>query len=427
MAWLQKKLTTVYVDRSGARVPKGAPGAIKKQIESEKWYGCWKDGKDKVMVPLATDKQASQAMLTDIIRHRERGEAGLVNPYKPHLYRAIEEHMVEYLAALREEGRTPFYMHEKERILKLIFGTVAIKKLGDLTADRLDRYLAQMTKGTGKVRGLPVAASTKMVHRTAAHAFANWLKRKGRLPNNPLENVVKPQGKAVRERRSLIPAELQRLLAAARERPLRDAMTNTGGRRPDGTPKTAVRVWAADVRPDVQDRYRLLGRERALLYKTAVLTGLRQGELAALRVAFLKLDRKPFPALELPGEFTKNGEDARVLLVPALAEELRQWIADTGKKTTDPVFTVSEKANKIFRRDLRAAGIPYRDDLGRYADFHALRHSANTMLGVAGIPPKLRQLFMRHSDIRLTTATYDDETLYEMQPVVKALEALDLQ
>jgi hypothetical protein len=155
---------------------------------------------------------------------------------------------------------------------------------------------------------------------------------------------------------------------------------------------------------------------QALLYKTAVLTGLRQGELAALRVAFLKLDRKPFPALELPGEFTKNGDDAKLLLVPALAEELRQWIADAGKKPTDKLFSVSDKANKIFRRDQRAAGIPYRDDLGRYADFHALRHSANTMLGTAGIPPKLRQLFMRHSDIRLTTATYDDDSLYEMEP-----------
>lgn len=427
MAWLQRKLTTVYVDGNGTRVPKGTLGATKQQIESEKWYGCWKDGGNKVMIPLATDKQASQAMLTDIIRHRERGEAGLVNPYKPHLERAVTEHMEEYLAALRLEGRTPFYMHEKERILKLIFRTAGIKKLGDLTADRLDRYLAGMTKGNGKVRGLPVAASTKMVHRTAANAFAVWLKRKGRLPNNPLENVVKPQGKPVRERRSLTPTELQKLLAATRERPLREASVNKGGRRPDGAPKTAVRVWAADLQPETQERYRLLGRERALLYKTAVLTGLRQAELAALRVAFLNLDRKPFPALDLPGEFTKNGEDAKLLLVPALAEELRQWVADTGKKATDTLFTVSGKANKIFRRDLRAAGIAYRDDLGRVADFHALRHSANTMLGVAGIPPKLRQLFMRHSDIRLTTATYDDDSLYEMEPAIKALEALDLK
>ena len=40
MAWLQRKLTTVYVDGNGTRVSKGMPGAIKQQIESEKWYGC---------------------------------------------------------------------------------------------------------------------------------------------------------------------------------------------------------------------------------------------------------------------------------------------------------------------------------------------------------------------------------------------------
>lgn len=80
--------------------PKGTPGAIKQQIESEKWYGCWKDGGNKVMVPLATDKQASQAMLTDIIRHRERGEAGLVNPYKPHLDRAVAASPCGYVGFL---------------------------------------------------------------------------------------------------------------------------------------------------------------------------------------------------------------------------------------------------------------------------------------------------------------------------------------
>jgi hypothetical protein len=106
-------ITTVYVDGNGVRVAKGTHGAVKQQIESEKWYGCWKEGGRKVMVPLATDKQASQAMLTDIIRHRERGEAGLVNPYKPHLDRAVAEHMEEYLAALRQEGRTAFYLHER--------------------------------------------------------------------------------------------------------------------------------------------------------------------------------------------------------------------------------------------------------------------------------------------------------------------------
>ena len=126
------------------------------------------------------------------------------------------------------------------------------------------------------------------------------------------------------------------------------------------------------------------------------------------------------------GSLRRNGEKAKVLLLPALAKELQQWIFDTNKQANDLLFTVSSKLNNIFRRDLKAAGIAYQDERGRFADFHSLRHAANTILGMAGIPPKLRQLFMRHSDIRLTTATYDDDSLYEMQPVIAALEALNL-
>ena len=426
MAWLQKKMTTVYVNTNGNRVAKGSLGAVKHQIESLRWYGCWKDGTRKIMVPLANDKQASQAMLTDIIRRRERGEAGMVNPFKQHLDRAIEEHMIEYVASLREEGKTLFYIGEKERILKIIFKTTGMKILADLNAERLEKYLTGMVKSRGIDRGQSVAPNTKVIHRTAAISFANWLKRKERIPENPFGNVFKPKGKTVRDRRSLTRDEIQKLLSATRERPLKEASTNTGGRRPKGKPKTTIRVWEVELRLESVVRYRQLGRERALLYKMAVLTGLRRGELAALRVAFLRLDYKPFPSLELSGEFTKNGKVAKLLLVPALAEELRYWIADTNKQTNDLLFTVSSKLNNIFRRDLQAAGIAYKDDRGRYADFHSLRHAANTMLGMAGIPSKLRQLYMRHSDIRLTTATYDDDSLYEMQPVVTALEGLRL-
>ena len=124
------------------------------------------------------------------------------------------------------------------------------------------------------------------------------------------------------------------------------------------------------------------------------------------RVKYLNLDRTPYPCLELPGEFTKNGEDARLLLVPVLAEELRELVA--GKGPDARVFDVPEKMVPVMKRDLKHAGIAYRDDRGRYADFHSLRKSAGTMLGVAGVPTRIRQLFMRHGDVRLTLQTYDD-------------------
>ncbi|UCF00257.1 MAG: tyrosine-type recombinase/integrase, partial [Planctomycetota bacterium] len=48
----------------------------------------------------------------------------------------------------------------------------------------------------------------------------------------------------------------------------------------------------------------------------------------------------------------------------------------------------------------------YVDEAGRYADFHALRHTCGTLLAAAGVHPKTAQEIMRHSDIRLTMDYY---------------------
>jgi hypothetical protein len=53
--------------------------------------------------------------------------------------------------------------------------------------------------------------------------------------------------------------------------------------------------------------------------------------------------------------------------------------------------------------------------------------TANVMLGLAGIPARIRQLFMRHSDIRLTMSTYDDASFLDLEPTIKALENLGLK
>src|SRR5262249_8141251 len=98
-----------------------------------------------------------------------------------------------------------------------------------------------------------------------------------------------------------------------------------------------------------------------------------------------------------------------------------------GKGPHDPVFNVPEKMMPVMKRDLKRARIPYKDERGRYADFHALRKSAGTMLGLAGVPTRIRQLFMRHGDVRLTLQTYDDSDLYDLQEAVRALEKLNLR
>jgi hypothetical protein len=116
------------------------------------------------------------------------------------------------------------------------------------------------------------------------------------------------------------------------------------------------------------------------------------------------------------------------LLVSSLADELKAWIADTNRKPGYRLLYVPCKSNlaKLHKAHLAMAGIPYKDERGRYADFHSMRMTASVLLRHGGIEPKERQLFMRHGKLELTTETYDDDKLTAMDDVVRVLEASGL-
>src|SRR5437762_14352658 len=76
---------------------------------------------------------------------------------------------------------------------------------------------------------------------------------------------------------------------------------------------------------------------------------------------------------------------------------------------------------EMFRADLEAAGIAYRDGAGLVADFHALRHTFISNLARGGVHPKVAQALARHSTITLTMDRYS-HTVVEDQ--VNALAVL---
>ncbi|MBX9626724.1 MAG: tyrosine-type recombinase/integrase [Gemmataceae bacterium] len=274
--------------------------------------------------------------------------------------------------------------------------------LRDLTAERIDDYLTRMTQ----------ASRTVGKHRSTVHVFAAWLAGKKRLPANPLTHTLKPKDTPARQPRAFTAEELGRLLVAARERSLAEAGVNKGGRtRKDGTrPAASVVKLSEEARAE---RIRS-GRERELVYRMSALTGLRRGELGALVVCDLSMTDNPIVRIPAFDPYTrerlvKNGQAVVLPLVPTLAADLAAWVADTGKNPGDRVFDVP--ALKTFKADMRHAGIPYKDARGRTADFHSLRRSTATMLALAGISPKEAQVFMRHSDIRLTLQTYTDAAI----------------
>lgn len=189
----------------------------------------------------------------------------------------------------------------------------------------------------------------------------------GRIERNPLALVQKVQsnGKQLRPRRAFTREEFQRLLAVA--------------------------------------------GPRKALYLTAVFTGLRRGELAALEWDDLDLDAaRPF--LKARASTTKSHKEAVIGLHRDVVAELR-LIRSGQHAPNQRVFEGLMPRMKRFRTDLKRANVAYINSKGQRADFDSLRYTLATNLALAGTPPRAAVEIMRHSDMRLTTKTYTDAGL----------------
>jgi integrase len=318
---------------------------------------------------------------------------------------------------LRSTSRSEDHHSEVERVLNKIAAGCGLKVLRDLSADAIQKYLA----------GLECSASTKNKHRTYVVSLCNYLVGVNRLPVNPInrfsvKRATPKEGEQRRVRRALKPIQVKRLLEAVAEYPLAVASQNKGGRDAKINPVTRP----AKLSDETIDVLKQRGRERRLLYRIALLTGLRRQEIARLRVMHFEPANEPggHARIVLPGTLTKNKKPATIMLVPSLAEELSDWIMATNRRPHDLLLYVPGKSNlaRLHKAHLAMAGIEYKDERGRYADFHSMRVTANVLLRHCGIEPKERQLFMRHGKLELTTETYDDEKMTAMEDVVRVLQ-----
>lgn len=88
----------------------------------------------------------------------------------------------------------------------------------------------------------------------------------------------------------------------------------------------------ANLRDDTRVQLERLGRERALIYKTLVLTGLRKGELASTTVGQLELDTDP-AYLVLKAADEKNREGSTI---PLTCRSSRRSSGLACRKGNDP-------------------------------------------------------------------------------------------
>ncbi len=393
--------------------------------KSRWYYGKVRDpntGKWRKVALKVSDEQVAKKKLADEQRRVERIAKGLIDPAEEE---SLKDAVSDFKRHLRQRRRGELYIGQTEAaILKAAlfcagkplrlpldwkgidakWESLGAFPVASLTPAAADRFLASLPD--------TLAARTKNGYRTALVAFFNFLVSKRRVAFNPMLSVTRHEGEVKRKRRALSAPDLQRLLDAARLRPLASAERITRGKRKGKR--------GARLRPETRARLERIGRERPLIYATAFYTGLRRGELHALRVGHLHLDATP-PHVHLPGELTKNGKDAKLPLPAAFADKLRGWVQ--GRGADEKVFRVPKTTQAmvaVLKRDLAFAGIPYVDDQGRYFDFHSLRKCLGTQLRLAKVDPAVSQQFMRHADIRLTMEIYNDDQLHDLNAEVTA-------
>jgi len=95
-----------------------------------------------------------------------------------------------------------------------------------------------------------------------------------------------------------------------------------------------------------------------------------------------------------------------------------------GRPTQAILFKMPDKPADMLKRDLKAAGIPYRDASGRVADFHALRHTFITRLARSGVAPAVAKSLARHSTITLTMDHYTHTLMEDERSALDRLPAL---
>ena len=88
------------------------------------------------------------------------------------------------------------------------------------------------------------------------------------------------------------------------------------------------------------------------------------------------------------------------------------------------LFSLPKALDKVFNRDLAAAGIPKQDARDRFLDVHALRMTFGTHLSAAGVPLRTAQAAMRHSDPKLTANVYTDPQLLDVGAALDKLPGM---
>lgn len=365
------------------------------------WYVEFRDQREKVRrLPAFPSRKASEKMgenLTALVayhtanggqvdpalsvwlttlpaRTREKLVAyGLLTRERADVAKPLHVSIADWRSALLARGNTPAHADLVTTRAQKIIDGCGFTYYADIDGARVAAYLSELRQDTKDKRG--ISAQTHNFYVTAIKGFCRWMVRNRRATESPVVHLDPLNVRTDRrhDRRALTVDELRALLTTTEQGPERQGMT---------------------------------GRERAMMYRLAVETGLRANEIRTLTRASFHVDGDR-PTVTVAAAYSKHRREDVIPLRVELAAELRDFLS--GLAPAAQVFKLTPNrhhAAKMFRADVEAAGIAWVDDAGRYADFHALRHTFITNLANGGVHPKVAQTLARHCTITLTMDRY---------------------
>ncbi len=417
-----------------------ATGAKTKRM-SRKWYAVWMDFSDVLRrLPLFEDRQSSDEAARKINKLNSIRAAGDTIP--PELSRYIETmppairgkladwgllpasrvtaskslaaHLEDWKAALLAKGNTPEYAELASGRADKLFEGCGFKFWTDISANKVQIHLAELRQDREVAKGRIVRGQSKQTsnyYLKAAKQFAGWMVRNGRASESPLAHLQPMNTKTDRrhDRRALSADELRWMLD----------VTEHGYSKLGVEGKSIIMV-------EPSARFGMTAIERALLYRLAVETGLRAGELRSLTCESFDLYADD-ASVTISAAYAKNRRQDTLPLRTDTAAQLKEHMK--GKMPNAHAFAVPGRTHvaAMFRADLADARTAWLeshqdaherteaakstfllavDDAGRHADFHCLRHSFISNLAAGGVHPKTAQLLARHSTITLTMDRY---------------------
>jgi integrase len=350
-------------------------------------------GKRQSRSSRTTDKATAERIAAKLEADAALRRDGVVDPELDAICdqsrRSVESHVKDYEAKMRAANLASQHISTTIAYIRTICKDRKFEKVADITSDGVHQYAGSL-KDQGR------STRTIQAYLTAIKGFTKWLAAQYKLPRDPLASVKKPNPKADRrrERRMLLPAEWQ---------------------------------WVRATLAEGAERYEMPAEERMLLYAVAIQTGLRSSELRSLTRGRLFLDGNE-PFITCKAGSTKNRQDARQYIQPALAALLREHIATKAPQAS--VFGMPPRSDVagMFRADVADARLAWlkaakqdseehlrrvesdflgeKNHEGEFLDFHSLRHTCGAWLAMTGAHPKAVQSVMRHSTITLTMDTY---------------------